>query len=131
VVGFIANDWVDILTWAKTEHPHKTMEMVLSILWENLCEPIWKARNEVKHSKSSCTSQDKLTQMAERHLWYQRHQDDVLDYRHIILAAFHADDVGRWSKATRTAKLTMLDNAQCFYEMQQDLWTQHQSTMED
>ena len=131
MVGFIANDWVDILTWAKTEHPHKTMEMVLSILWENLCEPIWKARNEVKHSKSSCTSQDELTQMVEQLLWHQRHQDDVLDYRHRILAAFHADNVGRWFKATRIATLTMLDNAQHFYETQQYLQTQHQSTMED
>ena len=61
VVGFIANEWVDILTWAKLEHPHKTMEKVLSMLWENLCEPMWKARNE-----SSCTSQDELTQMVEQ-----------------------------------------------------------------
>ena len=91
---------------------------------------MWKARNDVKHSKLSCTSQDELTQMAEQLLWYQRHHD-VLDYQHRCLAVFHADDVGRWSKAARTAKLTMLDNAQRFYETQQDLQTQHQSTMED
>ena len=65
MVGFIANEWVGIFTWAKNEYPYETMEKVLSMLWENLCEPMRKARNDVKHSKLSCTSQDELTQMAE------------------------------------------------------------------
>jgi len=29
VVGFIANEWVVVLTWEKTEHPHEKVEEVL------------------------------------------------------------------------------------------------------
>jgi len=65
MVGFIANKWVDILTWVKTKHPHEIMEKILSILWESMCESMWKARNDVQHSKLSCTNQDELSQMVE------------------------------------------------------------------
>jgi len=54
-----------------------------------------------------------------------------LDYQHRFLVDFHAEDVECWPKATRKAKLKMLDNAQRFYETQRDLQTNHQSTMED
>jgi len=32
MVGFMANEWVDVLTWAKIAHPHESMEKVLQIL---------------------------------------------------------------------------------------------------
>jgi len=54
-----------------------------------------------------------------------------LKYWTIDIVDFHAEYVERWSKATRKAKLTMLDNAQHFYETQRDLWTKHQLAMDD
>ena len=80
MAGFLANEWVDMLVWAKTEQPHDTMEKVLAMLWEYIRKPMWKARNEVKHSKSSQTNQDELTQLTEQLLWYHRHTNEVLDY---------------------------------------------------
>jgi len=32
MVGLLVNEWVDILVWANTEHPHEMMEKVLAIL---------------------------------------------------------------------------------------------------
>jgi len=78
MLGFLANKWVDILVWAKTGHPHDMMEKAIAMLWEIICGPMWKARNEVKHSKSSHTNLDELTQMVEQLLWYQWHQNKVL-----------------------------------------------------
>jgi len=51
--------------------------------------------NDVKHSKSSCTNQDELSQMTEQLLWYHWHQAKILDYQHQFLVDFYADDVER------------------------------------
>ena len=64
MVGFIASEWVDILNWAKIEHPHKTMEKVLSILWEDLCKPMWNARNDVNRIQGKSMLKNKSPQIA-------------------------------------------------------------------
>ena len=51
-------------------------------------------------------------------MWYKHHQVKVLDYRHIFLAAFAVKDVTRWSRATRRAKLELLNNDRKYYEIE-------------
>ena len=74
---------------------------------------------------------NELNQLEDKLLWYLRHQDEVLDYRHRFLAQYTPEDVGRWSRATRRARLASLNNARNFYEKQAESHQANQSTIMD
>jgi hypothetical protein len=131
VVGFISHDWTKALKAFGTEHPKTKMEFLLSKLWDDICEPIWAARNNILHNKKNHVSKDEMIQLRDKLHWYQRHQDEVLDYRHRFLVDFSPEDADRWTRATRRAKLSMLDNARTFYKMQLHNRSKNQSTISD
>ena len=53
----------------------------------------------------------------------------MLDYRHRFLSAFAGDDITRWSRTTRQAKLKLLNNAPKYYEIEYKQKARNQSTI--
>ena len=107
------------------------MEKVLSIIWDHICERLWSVRNSICHSNDSYATVDEMTQLAKKLVWYKPHQTAVLDYRHRFLTAFTVDDVTRWSRTTRRAKLKLLNNARKYYEVECNQKACNQSTIYD
>ena len=107
------------------------MKQVLSMIWDHICEQLWLVRNSICHSNDSHATVGEMAQIAEKPVWYKRHQTAVLDYRHIFLAAFAVDDVTRWSRTTRQTKLKLLNNACKYYETEYKQKAQNQSTIHD
>ena len=64
-------------------------------------------------------------------MWYHRHQDELLDYRHRFLIDYSLSNVERWTRITQTSKVAMLDNAMQFYKIQCGQSARHQSTIYD
>jgi hypothetical protein len=136
-VGFLANSWTTLLQSLGVNHPASMMETILSALWDEICIPIWMERNNIKHSRDSRLTEREMSDLHDRLLWYLRHHEEVLDYRHWILADFSPEDVRSWSRASRRAKLEALDNARDYYEVECQqkarnqttiiTWLQHQS----
>jgi ribonuclease HI len=131
VIGFMAKAWTDALADMNIEHPAQMMEQVLAMLWDHICERLWSVRNGIRHSTDSHVTNDEMAQMETKLSWYQRHQDEVLDYRHRFLANFTSEDVGRWTRATRRAKLELLNNARKYYEVECAQQARNQSTIYD
>ena len=129
LVGFISITWQDALVSMGVEHPHKKMEAILSFLWDDFCEPIWFMRNEILHSTVSHVSTDDMMTLADRLLWYLRHQDEVLDYRHRFLVDYDENKIHHWSRDTRRQKVTMLDNARHWYTNECNTRAQSQTTI--
>ena len=86
---------------AGVKHAQTKMESVLAMIWDELCEKIWKKRNAILHSKDSKVAEDKMTNIADKLTWYQQHRDAVLDYRHRYLVNHTSKDVERGTRATR------------------------------
>ena len=57
-----------------------------------------------------------MSSLKDKLLWYQRHQDEVLDYRHRFLADFELFDLKRWSRATVRAHVKRLNNARRYFQ---------------
>jgi len=64
-------------------------------------------------------------------MWFHRHQDEVLDYRHRFLVDYTLQDVERWTRITRTSKVATLDNAMRFHKVECEQSARHQSTIYD
>ena len=105
--------------------------MLLSLLWDDICEPIWKTRCRIKHDTTNFSTVDEMSSLAEKLMWYQRHQDEVLDYRHRFLINYTLSDIERWTRITRTSKVTILDNAMRFHKTECEQSAQQQSTIYD
>ena len=88
------------------------------MIWDHICKQLWSVRNSICHSNDSHVTIDEMAQLAEKLVWYKQHQAKVLDYRHRFLAAFAVKNVTRWSRATRRAKLELLNNACKYYEIE-------------
>ena len=58
---------------------------------------------------------DEMKSLEDQLYSFQRHQNEVLNYRHQFLTDFTSGEVSRWSRATRRAKINMLKNAQRYY----------------
>ena len=72
-----------------------------------------------------------MSSLADKLMWYHQHQDEVLDYRHRFLINYTLSDVERWTRITRTSKVTILDNAMRFYKTECEQSAQQQSTIHD
>ena len=67
--------------------------------------------------------------LADRLLWYKRHQGEVLDYRHRFLVDYDEDKIHRWSRSVRQQKVTMLDNARHWYANECTTRARNQTTI--
>ena len=105
--------------------------MLLTLLWDDICEPIWKARCNTKHSTKKISSLNKMSSLAGKLMWYHRHQDEVLNYRHRFLVDYTLSNVKRWTRITRTSTVAMLDNTMGFYKVECGQLACCQSTIYD
>ena len=124
-IGFY-NMAVGLLT---EDQPTSRMEDVLSSLWDNMCERMWITRCNIKHSSNNKAAPHELQQLQDKLLWYLRHQDEVLDYRHRFLVQYKPEDVSCWSRASRRARLESLNNASQYYKNECTQRARGQSTI--
>ena len=61
VVGFLATEWTEILEKLRIEHPQAWSEMLVMLLWDDICEPIWNARCNSKHNTKNFSSLDEMS----------------------------------------------------------------------
>jgi len=54
------------------EQPQSMMEQLLAMLWDEICEKVWDARNEILHSSKNKASADEMQTLEEKLLWYRR-----------------------------------------------------------
>ena len=114
-IGLVAKKWTRVLKTPNVKHPEQKMKQVLSIIWDHICEQLRLVRNSICHSNDSYATVDEMTQLAKKLMWYIRCQAAVLDYQHIFIAAFAVDNITRWLRTTRQAKLELLNNAHTYY----------------
>ena len=123
----MATEWTRILRKLGVKHPQTRSEMLISLLWDDICKPIWKTRYNIKHNTKKFSSLDKMSSLADKLMWYYRHQDKVLDYCHRFLIDCTLSDIERWTRITRTSKVVILDNAMRFHKIECVQSARHQS----
>ena len=131
IVGFMASEWTAILKKLGVEHPQAQSKMLLTLLWDDICEPIWKTRYNIKHNTNNFSSLDKISSLADKLMWYHRHQDKVLNYHHQFLIDYTLSDVKRLTRIARTSKVAILDSAMRFHKIKCGQSAHHQSTIYD
>ena len=100
IVGFMTTEWTIILEKLGVKHPQARSETLLTLLWDDICEPIWKARCNIKHNTKNISSLDEMSSLADKPMWYHQHQDEVLDYCHRFLVDYTLSNVECWIRIT-------------------------------
>ena len=72
IVGFVANEWTIILEKLRAKHPQTRSEILLTLLWDDIYEPIWKARCNIKHNTKKSSSLEKMSSLADKLMWHHR-----------------------------------------------------------
>ena len=80
IIGFMAKAWTDTLENINVKHLAQMMKQVLAMLWDHVYEQLCLVRKSIRHSTESHAVKEKTAQMGTKLLWYQWHQDEVLDY---------------------------------------------------
>ena len=65
-VGFLADGWTDVLEAMKVEQPKSKMELVLGVIWDDLCKPIWAARKNIKHGYQNMVPAEEIQSLADK-----------------------------------------------------------------
>ena len=81
-IGLLTAKWTTALGTLGMKHPKSAMAQVLSMTWDHICEALWKARNQIKHSPDSHVLSDEMTDLESRLKWYLQHHEHALDHRH-------------------------------------------------
>ena len=105
--------------------------MLVTLLWDDICEPIWKARCNIKHNTKNFSTLDDMASLVDKLKWYHQHQDEVLDYQHRFLVDYTLSNVERWTCVTRMLKAAMLDNVMQFYKVECSQSAHYQLTIYD
>ena len=108
IISFVVNKVEVALHHLGTEHPQTNSELILKILWDDICQLMWSAWNNIKHNQKNFATADEMITFADRLNWYHCHQDEVLDYHHRFLVDQFIKDVEYWKRATKQAKLLIM-----------------------
>ena len=130
-VGFMVTEWTTILKKLGVEYPQARSEMLLTLLWDDICKRQSKTRCNIKHNTTNFSSLGEMSLLADKLMWYHRHQDEVLDYRHRFLIDCTLSNVERWNHITRTSKVSILDNTMHFHKIECGQLARRQSTIYD
>ncbi len=117
ITGFMSIEWHnEVRACHGVEYPNTCMEVILLLLCDHLCKPVWKGRNQLFHNSipGATTAEQQLT--AERLTWYHRFQNEILDYRHWFIIDYHIDEINKMSRDMWRSQLMLLDNAQQSYK---------------
>ena len=130
-VGLLSRKWTDALDDFSIMQPESKMELVLTLVWDLLCETMWKQRNDIRHSKENEAKGNNEDKLKDQLRWFTRHRDEVLDYRHRYLAEYSEHDLKRWSHTTLVAKVSTLTNCKQYYDNKIKQRQKQQSTIHD
>ena len=70
ILGFLATKWTAILEKLGVEHLQAWSEMLVGLLWDDICKPIWKARCNIKHDTKNFSTLDEMSLLADTLVWY-------------------------------------------------------------
>ena len=70
IIGFMSNSWTDTLEGFGIKQPQGMIEQLLAMLWDELCEKVWNARNEILHSSRNTTILDEMKTLEEKLRWF-------------------------------------------------------------
>ena len=66
IIGFMSNSWTNALEGFGIKQPQGMMEQLLAMLWDELCEKVWNARNEILHSSQSMIILDEMKTLEDK-----------------------------------------------------------------
>ena len=76
-VRFFATEWTKTLETLGVGHPQSTTTLLLAMIWDHFCKPLWTTRNNILHSTNNHVSPDEIASLKDKMCWYQCHQGEV------------------------------------------------------
>ena len=66
VVGFLATEWTEILEKLRVEHPQARSRILVTLLWDAIWKPIWKARCNIKYDTKNFSTLDEMSSLVDK-----------------------------------------------------------------
>ena len=75
--GFLAQEWITLLETFSVERSDGKMRKVLSIIWLDFTDQIWRARNDIAHHKESLARQAEDETWRTQLEWFLTHPESI------------------------------------------------------
>jgi hypothetical protein len=75
--GFLAREWITLLETFSVERSDGKMRKVLSIIWLDFTDQIWRARNDIAHHKESLSRQADDETWRTQLEWFLTHPESI------------------------------------------------------
>ena len=75
--GFLARDWTTVLENFSVERADSKMGKVLTNMWLEFTDQIWRTRNDIAHNKESLSRQAEEESWRTKLEWFQKHPQSI------------------------------------------------------
>ena len=69
VISFVTTKWTATLWHFVVTYPRSKLELLLTIIWDDICEPMWFAWNNIKFNQQNFATSDKISTLANILNW--------------------------------------------------------------
>ena len=116
--GFLARGWLTALEDSGTPNPDRKMNLLQSMVWDVITEPLWAERNRVAHAKEARNAELERTELGKRIKWYSANKEWVLSRHDQFLANTDVTRIDSMSLVTKRAWVQHLDKAREAFELE-------------
>ena len=114
-----------------TPNPDRKMNLLQSMVWEVIMEPLWAERNRVAHAKDARNAELERTELGKRIKWYIENKEWVLSRHDQFLANIDITRIDSMSLNTKRAWVRHLDRAREVFEVEDRQRAQGQHVITD
>jgi hypothetical protein len=109
--GFLAQEWTTLLETFSVERADGKMMKVLSTLWLDFTDQIWRARNDIAHKKESLSRQAEEETRKTQLEWFLTHPQSIAPNDQWLLN-FTAEGISQMSGNIRKRLVKNLERVQ-------------------
>lgn len=101
-----------------SKDPTGDMAKLITIMWDEWCEPIWMARNNVLKKQPNPADVTDMKKVKDRILWFKDHKHETLPNRYKFLTEFDMSELRCWSRKTSRVHLKHLELGYKIYTLE-------------
>ena len=107
--GYLVREWQEALRATHTGDATQQFDQFQQLVWFEISQPQWYARNEVAHGPDNNTARIESARLAAKLGWYHRHRHELLPAEQQVLAERNLHDIRQMRPTTRRAWLRHLE----------------------
>jgi len=127
--GYFAKQWLSVLESFRCEHADRKLASLIYIIWTEVTNNIWIARNDIVHHGNNLNRQRDESRIDRSLIWYQRNKREALARVDYGLTAYDIDALHTLTLASKRERLRQLRVAKAAFDIEKTMAGKGQHTI--